>query len=146
MSVLRHARPQPTTAVPEREPASGAAAPAAPYSPAARLLAALRITTGLIFLWAFLDKTFGFGYATTSERAWVNGGSPAAGYRQSVQVGPLESTFHAWSGAVWVDWAYMAGMLGLGLALVAGIGLRIAAVSGTGMMLLLWGGAWPGRP
>jgi thiosulfate dehydrogenase (quinone) large subunit len=28
---------------------------------ARRLLAAVRITTGFVFLWAFLDKTFGLG-------------------------------------------------------------------------------------
>ena len=32
---------------------------------AARALAVLRIATGFVFLWAFLDKTFGLGYATT---------------------------------------------------------------------------------
>ena len=34
---------------------------------------------GFEFLWAFLDKTFGFGYATPAERAWINGGSPTKG-------------------------------------------------------------------
>ena len=29
-------------------------------------LASLRILTGFVFLWAFLDKTFGLGYATAS--------------------------------------------------------------------------------
>jgi len=43
---------------------------------AARALAVLRITTGFVFLWAFLDKTFGFGYATPSAKAWIHGGSP----------------------------------------------------------------------
>ena len=35
---------------------------------AARTLAALRITTGFVFLWAFFDKTFGLGYSTTWSR------------------------------------------------------------------------------
>ncbi|MFC5822105.1 hypothetical protein ACFPUY_44090, partial [Nonomuraea harbinensis] len=34
-----------------------------------------RISIGWVFLWAFLDKTFGWGFATPAERAWINGGS-----------------------------------------------------------------------
>ena len=35
-----------------------------------------RISLGWIFLWAFLDKTFGWGFATPANRAWIAGGSP----------------------------------------------------------------------
>jgi thiosulfate dehydrogenase [quinone] large subunit len=110
---------------------------------AARFLAVVRIAVGFVFLWAFLDKTFGFGYATPAARAWINGGSPTKGFLGRVAVGPLESTFHAWAGAAWADWLFMAGLLGIGIALVAGIGLRIAAVSGTVMLLLMWAAEWP---
>ncbi|RKN05830.1 DoxX family membrane protein [Streptomyces radicis] len=123
---------------PKVGPVAGAGA-----TPADKALAALRIATGIVFLWAFLDKAFGFGYATSSENAWINGGQPAAGYLGSVAGGPMESTYNAWAGDVWVDWMYMAGMLGLGLALVAGIGLRVTAVAGTLMMLFLWAGEFP---
>jgi thiosulfate dehydrogenase [quinone] large subunit len=37
----------------------------------------------------------------------------------------------------------MIGLLGVGLALIFGIGLRIAAVSGTVMMVLMWAAEWP---
>src|SRR5690242_5997576 len=94
---------------------------------AARALAVLRISTGLVFLWAFLDKTFGFGYATPAERAWVNGGSPTKGFLSNVEAGPLQGFFRDIAGAPWADWAFMLGLLGIGLALVLGIGLRIAA-------------------
>ncbi|MEO3755347.1 hypothetical protein [Streptomyces sp. B6B3] len=110
---------------------------------AARALAVLRIITGSIFLWAFLDKTFGLGYATDAENAWVEGHSPAEGYLASVATGPLESTFHDWAGQTWVDWVYMLGMLGLGLSLVTGVALRVAALGGTLMMLFLWAGEFP---
>ncbi|WP_062217700.1 hypothetical protein [Streptomyces sp. NBRC 109706] len=99
--------------------------------------------TGAIFLWAFLDKTFGLGYATSSENAWLQGGSPAKGYLASVSVGPLESTFHSWSGEMIIDWLYMGGMAGLGLSLVLGIGLRVTAIAGPLMMLMLWLGEFP---
>jgi thiosulfate dehydrogenase [quinone] large subunit len=110
---------------------------------AARFLAVFRVVLGFEFLWAFLDKTFGFGYATPSARAWINGGSPTKGFLSNVAVGPLEGTFHAWAGAAWADWLFMAGLLGIGVALIFGIGLRIAAVSGTLMMLGMWAAEWP---
>jgi thiosulfate dehydrogenase (quinone) large subunit len=110
---------------------------------AAKFLAVFRIVLGFEFLWAFLDKTFGLGYATPSARAWINGGSPTRGFLSNVAVGPFEATFYAWAGATWADWTFMLGLLGIGLALILGIGLRISAVSGTAMMLLMWAAEWP---
>jgi thiosulfate dehydrogenase (quinone) large subunit len=110
---------------------------------ATKFLAVFRVLLGFEFLWAFADKTFGFGYATPAERAWINGGSPTKGFLSRVAVGPLEGTFHAIAGAAWADWLFMLGLLGIGTALVLGIGLRIAAVSGTLMMLAMWAAEWP---
>jgi thiosulfate dehydrogenase [quinone] large subunit len=110
---------------------------------AARFLAVFRVVIGFEFLWAFLDKTFGFGYATPAARAWINGGSPTKGFLSRVAVGPFESILHSWAGAAWADWLFMAGLLGIGIALILGVGLRIAAVSGTVMMLLMWAAEWP---
>nr|WP_229799459.1 DoxX family membrane protein [Couchioplanes caeruleus] len=110
---------------------------------AARALAVLRISTGLVFLWAFLDKTFGLGYATPSARAWINGGSPTKGFLSSVDVGPLDGFFHAIAGDAWADWGFMLGLLGIGLALVLGIGMRLAAGAATAMMALMWAAEWP---
>ena len=47
--------------------------------------------SGFIFLWAFLDKSFGLGYATPSDNAWIHGGSPTTGFLPNVAVRPLES-------------------------------------------------------
>ncbi|HWD46159.1 MAG TPA: hypothetical protein VHM23_21020 [Actinomycetota bacterium] len=110
---------------------------------AAKFLAVFRVVLGFEFLWAFLDKTFGFGYATPAARAWINGGSPTKGFLSGVAVGPFESTFHAWAGDPWADWLFMIGLLGIGLALILGVGLRIAAVGGTLMMVLMWAAEWP---
>jgi thiosulfate dehydrogenase (quinone) large subunit len=121
------------------EPAFGAIISAR----ATKFLAVFRVVLGFEFLWAFLDKTFGLGYATPAARAWINGGSPTKGFLSRVAVGPFESTFHAIAGAAWVDWLFMAGLLGIGLALILGIGLRAAAVSGTVMMLMMWAADWP---
>ena len=105
--------------------------------------AILRIATGLVFVWAFLDKTFGLGYATPTERAWLNGGSPTKGFLGNLDHGPLAGMFQSWAGTWWADTLFMLGLAGIGLALVFGIGLRIAAVSTTLMMLLMWAAEWP---
>jgi thiosulfate dehydrogenase [quinone] large subunit len=105
---------------------------------ASKALAVLRISTGFVFLWAFLDKTFGFGYATPPERAWINGGSPTKGFLSSVQIGPMEGFFHSVAGQAWADWLFMLGLAGIGLALILGIGLRIAAIAATLMMAIMW--------
>jgi thiosulfate dehydrogenase [quinone] large subunit len=110
---------------------------------ATKFLAVFRVVLGVEFLWAFLDKTFGLGYATPAARAWINGGSPTKGFLSRVAVGPFESILHSWAGAAWADWLFMAGLLGIGIALILGVGLRIAAVSGTVMMLLMWAAEWP---
>jgi thiosulfate dehydrogenase [quinone] large subunit len=121
------------------EPAFGAIITAR----ATKFLAIVRVVVGFEFLWAFLDKTFGFGYATPSAKAWINGGSPTKGFLSGVAVGPFEATFHSWAGTPWANWLFMIGLLGIGVALVLGIGLRIAAVSGTLMMLGMWAAEWP---
>ncbi|GAA3880319.1 DoxX family membrane protein [Streptomyces lacrimifluminis] len=105
--------------------------------------ASLRLFTGFVFLWAFLDKTFGFGYATPSGKGWIDGGSPTKGFLGSVAVGPMESTFHSWAGDPWANWLFMLGLFGIGLALAAGVALRLAAVAGTAMMALMWIAEWP---
>ncbi|MER6126883.1 hypothetical protein ABT173_30685 [Streptomyces sp. NPDC001795] len=106
-------------------------------------LASLRILTGFVFLWAFLDKTFGFGYATASGKGWIDGGSPTKGFLSSVAAGPMESTFHSWAGDGWADWLFMLGLLGIGVAAMTGVALRPAAVAGTAMMALMWVAEWP---
>ena len=75
-------------------------------------IAALRIALGFVFLWAFLDKTFGFGYATPSEKSWINGGSPTNGFLKSVEVGPFQSFFNSIAGTWWANILFMGGLLG----------------------------------
>ncbi|MFE9311868.1 hypothetical protein ACFYM5_30110 [Streptomyces sp. NPDC006706] len=106
-------------------------------------LASLRILTGFVFLWAFLDKVFGLGYATASGKGWIDGGSPTMGFLSSVAVGPMESTFHSWAGQAWADWLFMLGLLAIGVAVMTGVALRPAAAAGTAMMALMWIAEWP---
>jgi thiosulfate dehydrogenase [quinone] large subunit len=118
-------------------------ATAATTATRAYAFASLRLLTGFVFLWAFLDKTFGLGYATPSGKGWVDGGSPTKGFLSGVAAGPMESTFHDWAGAGWANWLFMLGLLGVGVALVSGVALRLAAVAGTAMMALMWIAEWP---
>lgn len=116
-----------------------------PDSPTARMLAVCRILLGFAFLWPALDKSFGLGYATPADAAWfTTGSSPTAGYLSSVQ-GPLGDFFGGLAGPV-SDVLFIAGMAGTGLALLLGIGLRVAAVSGALIMTLLWLSAWTFAP
>ncbi|MFC7877454.1 DoxX family protein [Isoptericola sp. NPDC057391] len=108
---------------------------------ARRALALCRLLLAVVFLWPVADKTFGLGYATPGERAWLAGSSPTEGYLSSIE-SPLAGGFAALSGPA-VDWLSMLGMLGTGLALLLGIGLRVAAVAGGLLMLTLWLSAWP---
>ena len=88
-----------------------------PASPAARRwLAVARIGVGFIFLWAFLDKTFGLGYSTASAKAWIVGGSPTSGFLGHVSAGPLRTFFNALAGSGLVDALFMLGMLAVGVA------------------------------
>ena len=48
------------------------------------------------------------------------------------------------AGNVLVDWLFMLGLLGIGLALLLGVGMRIAAIGGATMMVLMYLAATPG--
>jgi thiosulfate dehydrogenase [quinone] large subunit len=109
---------------------------------ARRALAVLRLMFGFYFLWAFVDKTFGLGFATPAERAWINGGSPTKGFLSGVE-GPFAGVYNAIAGNAFIDILFMVGLLGIGLALVLGIGMRIAAVSGAVLYVLMWTAALP---
>lgn len=105
-------------------------------------IAVSRIVLGLVFLWAFLDKMFGLHFATLPAKAVVNGGAPTKGFLLGVE-GPFAAFYHSLAGQAWADWLFMIGLLGLGAALVFGVGLRIAAVAGTLLLLMLWGASLP---
>jgi thiosulfate dehydrogenase (quinone) large subunit len=141
-----------------RRPASADTAPAgqpldAPRFRALRAVTGLlRISLGWIFLWAFLDKMFALGFSTGrdaktgivdrfGDAAWLNGGSPTKGFLSFGTKGPLADFYAGFAGAAWADWLFMAGLLGIGLALVLGIGIRFAAVAGTALMVMMWSAA-----
>jgi len=100
-------------------------------------LAVGRILIGLSFLWAFVDKLFGLGVATPAAKAWLSGGSPTTGFLSNVQ-GPFADFFNALAGNALTDTLFMAGLLGIGLALTLGIAVRLGAFAGTALLFLMW--------
>jgi thiosulfate dehydrogenase (quinone) large subunit len=118
-----------------------AAAPTRQAKAAGYVWAATRIALGWVFLWAFVDKLFGLGLATERASAWINGGSPTFGFLNFGTNGPLAGAFASIAGATWADWLFMIGLAGIGIALIAGIAMRIAAASGALMMVLMYAAA-----
>ena len=100
--------------------------------------AGVRIALGWTFLWAFLDKMFGFGFATEEKNAWINGGSPTKGFLANAATGPFQDFYNNIAGAAWADWLFMIGLAGIGIALLLGIGMRIAAVAGGILLVMMW--------
>src|SRR5262249_40417158 len=104
--------------------------------------AVTRLALGWVFLWAFLDKTFGLGFATPSGKSWLDGGHPTQGFLMGAK-GPIEGFYHGIAGAAWADWLFMLGLAGIGVALVLGIGMRVAAATGALLLVLMWSAVQP---
>ncbi|HEX6968371.1 MAG TPA: hypothetical protein VF174_06110 [Micromonosporaceae bacterium] len=105
--------------------------------------AIVRLALGWTFLWAFLDKTFGLGHATETNNAWINGGHPTYGFLKFGAAGPFQGFYNDIAGAAWADWLFMLGLAGIGTALILGIGLRIAAVAGGILYVMMWTAVLP---
>lgn len=102
------------------------------------LWAALRLSMGFIFFWAFVDKTFGLGFATVSEKAWINGGSPTFGFLSMATKGPFAEFFKSLAGVAVVDWLFMAGLLFVGVSLIVNRYVSLAGIAGAVMLLLMY--------
>lgn len=120
------------------------------HSSAFRWFAGLtRIALGWVFLWAFLDKLLALGFSTGRDaktgvvdafgpKAWINEGSPTEGFLKFGTKGPLAEFYQSFAGATWANWLFMIGLLGIGVALMAGVATRIASISGALMLVLMW--------
>jgi thiosulfate dehydrogenase [quinone] large subunit len=120
-----------------------------------RALATLRIAYGITFLWAFLDKAFALGFHTGYDQegnldrfgdaAWINGGNPTEGFLAfGVPAdNPFKSIFNGMAGDTWVNWLFMLGLLGIGVALLAGVTMRIATAAGALMYTLMYAASLP---
>ena len=101
-----------------------------------------RIAFGWIFLWAFFDKLLGLGYSTLPAKSWLMGASPTTGFLKGA-AGTFAPFFNSLAGNMIVDWLFMAGLFGIGLALVLGIGMRIATYTGSLLLFFMWLAVFP---
>ena len=120
-----------------------------------RALAVLRIAFGITFLWAFLDKAFALGFHTGYDQegnldrfgdaAWINGGSPTEGFLSfGVPAdNPFKDVFNSMAGQAWVDWLFMLGLLGIGVTLLLGVGMRIGTAAGALMYAFMYAAVIP---
>ena len=126
---------------------------------AARALAVLRIAFGLTFLWAFFDKLLALGFSTGaisnaagaktgidyfSKDAWIHDGNPTLGFLKFGASGPFKGFYNSIAGEAWVNWAFMLGLLFIGVTLTFGVVVRLGAIAGFVMYLMMWTVAlWP---
>ncbi len=101
-------------------------------------LIALRIVMALIFLWAFFDKLLGLGFATPSERAWINGGSPTSGFLTNATNGPFADLYAGLAGIQAVDWLFMVGLLFIGITFLLNKYIKWGAIAGIAIMILMY--------
>lgn len=127
----------------------------------------LRLLLGWSFLWAFLDKFFGLGFATCRvaddagqatgsidfmcDAAMLKGGSPTYGFLEFGTEASHTGFLFQWMAPAGpesinlADIGFMAALLLGGVALMLGVGTRIAAVGGAVLMLFMFlaGDVWP---
>jgi thiosulfate dehydrogenase [quinone] large subunit len=124
-------------------------------------LSLARIGIGFVFLWAFLDKLIGLGFATCRnaetgvveimcDSAWLQGGHITEGYLKSAAgefggepMGVYGELFKGWGDFAIgsfrpLDWVFMLGLAGVGLALMLGIGTKIGAWSAVGLLMMMY--------
>lgn len=118
-------------------------------------IAVMRISLGLVFLWAFFDKLFGLGFATCRDvktnavemlcdKAWLQGGSPTTGFLKNATKGPFETFYQNLAGNGFIDVLFMAGLLLIGLGLVFGLATRLSTITGSLLLFMMWTAVlWP---
>jgi thiosulfate dehydrogenase [quinone] large subunit len=134
------------------------------------VMGVLRLLLGWTFLWAFLDKAFGLGFATGRDsdtgvitffgenQAYFNGGSPTKGvFAYALNAGPFQGLYESLGNVTmgpegpmaappaWIDAVYMGAMLLIGLGLLTGVMTRLAAVGGIVWMAIFYSATaiWP---
>lgn len=112
-------------------------------TPLEYVIGVTRLALGWTFLWPFLDKTFGFGHETAHADAWIRGGSPTSGFLGHATAGPFANFYQGLAGHAVFDWLFMLGLLGIGVALIAGVATRLAAAAGALLLVMMWSAVLP---
>lgn len=98
----------------------------------------LRVLFGWTFIWAFIDKIFGFGFATEAGKAWIDGVSPTYGFLMYATKGPFAEIYQGLAGSTIVTWLYMLGLLFAGFTLLFGVLVRLGALAGFALYILFY--------
>ncbi|MGZ5403850.1 MAG: hypothetical protein ACXWDL_04320, partial [Nocardioides sp.] len=74
------------------------------------------------------------------DAAWINGGSPTEGFLSFgvPEDNPFKDVFTSMAGQAWVDWLFMIGLLGIGVALLSGVAMRIGTAAGALMYSMMY--------
>ena len=115
----------------------------------------LRLLLGWSFVWAFIDKMFGFGFSTCRaadssaidffcDAAMIRGGSPTYGVLEFGTQGSHTGGLFSWMAPSapdainFADVGFMLALLAGGVALMLGLGTRIAAIGGAALMMFMF--------
>ena len=120
----------------------------------------LRIATGWTFLWAFLDKLFGFGVSTCGDTmndagetiagevmcdlAFLAGGAPTYGVLEFATESSKTGDLFSWMAPAGpfsqsvVDYLFMFGLGAIGLSLLFGFMVRIGAIACVVMYVFMY--------
>ena len=116
----------------------------------------LRVLLGWSFLWAFLDKMFGLGFATCRvpesggsidylcSGAMIKGGSPTFGFLTFATEASHTGFLFDWMAPSapdainFADVGFMVALLALGVALMVGVFTRTAGIGGAVLMLFMF--------
>lgn len=98
----------------------------------------VRVLLGWTFLWAFIDKVFGFGFATEPGKAWIDGVSPTRGFLTHATNGPFAEIYQGLADSTLVAWLFMFGLLFIGLTLLFGVLVKLGAIAGFVMYLMFY--------
>ncbi|HXH80535.1 hypothetical protein [Nocardioides sp.] len=142
--------------------ATDASAAPTTSTPMDKAIAVMRLAFGITFLWAFLDKLLALGFHTgavtnpgtgardsidffAKDAAWINGGSPTEGFLTfGVPAdNPFKEVFTSMAGQGWVDVLFMLGLLGIGVALLTGVAMRIGTAAGALMYAFMYAAVLP---
>ena len=96
-------------------------------------ISTLRMIMGFIWLWAFLDKLIGLGFATAPSKSWLAGNSPTTGFLKygTKPESPFAPIFVELAKyATMIDPIYMAMLSFVGISLLTGVMVKFGSIVG----------------
>jgi len=123
----------------------------------------LRLVIGWTFLWAFVDKMFGLGFATCRDAkggsaidyacsaSFMKGGSPTFGFLTFATPASHTGGLFDWlapsapDATNVTDWIFMLALLGAGVLLMLGVMVRISGIGAALLLIFMYlaSAVWP---